>query len=321
MLIINIIIFIISCTLLYLAGELIVKSMLRLSRYLGVTEFIVAFFVMAFSASLPNLFVGITSASQGIPELSFGDIMGNNMVSMTLAVALCVFFASKKEIPINSETIRATTFFTIISAVLPIILIADGSISRIDGVVLIGFFIYYIYWIFSKKERFTKIYTEEIGGGIIEKFKAAIFDIVKTLFAISILILAAHGMVYATSAIAIDFGLPLILVGIIIIGLGNSMPDIYFGVVSAKKGETSMILGGLMGSVIILSSLVLGIVSIISPIHNENLELSIINRIFIIGAAILFFLFSKTGDKITSKESCLLLTIYIAFITATIFVG
>ena len=82
---------VLSGGLLYMAGEFIVASLLKLSRYFKVTEFVVAFFVMAFAATLPNLFVGITSALQGIPELSFGDIMGNNIIALTLAVAVGIF--------------------------------------------------------------------------------------------------------------------------------------------------------------------------------------------------------------------------------------
>jgi len=109
-----------SGILLYIAGEFIVAALLKLSRYFRVTEFIVAFFVMAFAATLPNLFVGITSALQGIPELSFGDIMGNNMIALTLAVAAGILFAPKRELPLENQTIQDTTFLTSLSAILPL---------------------------------------------------------------------------------------------------------------------------------------------------------------------------------------------------------
>ncbi|HMP67444.1 MAG TPA: sodium:calcium antiporter [Candidatus Paceibacterota bacterium] len=318
-LITSFIIFGISAGLLYFAGELIVKGMLRLSRYIGVTEFVVAFFVMAVAASLPNLFVGITSALQGIPELSFGDIMGNNMIALTLAVGLAVFFSPNKEIPVDNQTIKGTSFFTIIAAILPIILISDGVISRLDGLILIGLFAYYIYWLFSKKERFSKIYEEHEEKNVIFEAKLAFFDISKIVAGVIILMVSAQGIVFSASSIAIDLGLPLVLIGIFILGFGSALPEVYFGISSAKKGEVSMILGNLMGAVIIPASLVIGIVSIISPIHSDGLQFSIINRLFLIFAALFFFLFSKTHDKISTRESYFLLAIYIAFVLTTIF--
>ena len=152
------VIFIASAALLYISGELIITALLRLSRSLGLKEFVVAFFVMAFAASLPNLFVGITSAASGLPELSFGDIMGNNLIAMTLAVGVAVFFADKKQIPSGSETVQTTAIFTIVAAILPIALVADGTLGRGDGLALVSLFLFYLVWLFSKRERFERIY-------------------------------------------------------------------------------------------------------------------------------------------------------------------
>ena len=153
-------IFIISCVILYFSGEWVVGGLMKIARFLGWREFVVAFFVMAFAASLPNLFIGITSALQQIPELSFGDVAGNNLVAMTLAVALAVLFAKGREITAESRTIQTTSIFTIVAAILPLILILDGTLSRADGIILILLFVFYLSWLFSKKERFTKIYDE-----------------------------------------------------------------------------------------------------------------------------------------------------------------
>ena len=112
-----VLIFLACCVLLYFSGEWVVGGLMRMARFLGWREFVVAFFVMAFAASLPNLFVGITSALHKIPQLSFGDVAGNNLVALTLAVALAVLI-SKKELPAESRTVQTTSIFTIIAALL-----------------------------------------------------------------------------------------------------------------------------------------------------------------------------------------------------------
>jgi cation:H+ antiporter len=313
MLLVYISIFILSCIFLYFSGELIVKGLLRLARFFGVTEFVVAFFVMAIAASLPNLFVGITSALKGIPELSFGDIMGNNIIALTLAVGLAVFFSPKKEIPAENKTVKYTSFFTIIAAILPIILITDGNLTRADGLILICFFIYYIYWLFSKKERYSKIY-EKHQLEIIKETKYIFIDVTKISSGILILIIAAQGIVISSSSIATLVGVPLVFIGILILGFGSALPEVYFAISSAQKGEVGLILGNLMGAVIIPATLILGIISLIQPINNIDLEFSIINRAFLIIAAIAFLIFSKTDQKISIRESYILITIYLAFV-------
>ena len=314
----NITIFIVSCGFLYLAGELITVGLLRMARYFGVTEFVVAFFVMAVASSLPNLFVGVSSALRGVPALSFGDIMGNNMIALTLAVALAVFFSSKKEIPSDGKTIQTTAIFTLIAAILPIILILDNVLSRIDGVVLILYFFYYIFWLFSKKERFEKVY-EEHKIHIIKETKQVFIDLFKIALGVVILLIVSQGIIMSASFMAVELNLPLVFIGTIILGLGSALPEIYFAVSSAKKGETSMILGNLMGAVIIPASLILGIISVISPIKIEAVGSFATSRIFLIIAALIFFLSARSHNKISKKESYLLLAIYIVFVITVIF--
>ncbi len=308
--------FLFCCLLLYFSGDWVVGGLMRTARFLGWKEFVVAFFVMAFAASLPNFFVGITSALKGIPELSFGDIAGNNLVALTLAVGLAALFA-KKGIPAESRAIQTTSVFTLAAAILPLILIWDGELSRPDGGILILFFLFYLFWLFSKKERFSKIYNE--GESLITKdFKNFVRDIIKVFFGIVFLIIAAQGIVASAQFFAQAFNFPLVMVGVLITGLGSALPEIYFAVISARKDEGWMILGNLMGAVIVPATLVLGIITLICPIKIVDFSPFVIARIFLIISTLFFFFFIKTGRHLTKKEAFILMGIYIIFILVEI---
>jgi cation:H+ antiporter len=313
----NILIFIISAGLLYVSGELITSGLVRLARFFGWKEFVVAFFVMAVAASMPNLFVGVTSALQGIPELSFGDIMGNNLIALTVAVGLAVIFSPKKEIPAGSRTIQSTAVFTMVAAILPLLLLWDGMLSRTDGLILIVFFLYYLYWLFSKKERFTKVYEEHDMA--VDELKFATIDLVKIITGAIILFVAAQGIVQSAAGIAYALNLPLIVIGVLILGLGSALPEVYFAVNAARKGETFLILGNLMGAVIIPASLILGIVALIHPINSGEFEIMALSRFFLIMAGLFFFLFTRTQQTITARESYFLIGLYILFVALVIF--
>jgi len=308
--------FLFCCLLLYFSGDWVVGGLMRTARFLGWKEFVVAFFVMAFAASLPNFFVGITSALKGIPELSFGDIAGNNLVALTLAVGLAALFA-KKGIPAESRAIQTTSVFTLAAAILPLILIWDGELSRPDGGILILFFLFYLFWLFSKKERFSKIYNE--GESLITKdFKNFVRDIIKVFFGIVFLIIAAQGIVASAQFFAQAFNFPLVMVGVLITGLGSALPEIYFAVISARKDEGWMILGNLMGAVIVPATLVLGIITLICPIKIVDFSPFVIARIFLIISTLFFFFFIKTDRHLTKKEAFILMGIYIIFILVEI---
>jgi len=130
--------------------------------------------------------------------------------------------------------------------------------------------------------------------------------------------IAAQGIVASAHFFALNFNLSLILIGVLITGLGSTLPEIYFAIASARKGETWMILGDLMGAVIIPATLVLGIVALICPISNIDFSPFAIARIFLIISAVFFFFFVRTDRVITKKEAFFLLGIYIAFVLVEI---
>lgn len=311
-----ILIFIASCAGLYFAGELVVGSLMRTAKFLGWREFVVAFIVIAFAATLPNLFVGITSAINKIPELSFGDVVGGNVIDLTLAVALAALVA--KSLPADSRTVQTTSFFTTTIAILPLLLILDGELGRGDGLVLILTFGFYLWWLFSKQERFTKVYNEN-KIPLSKRLPTLLKDIGKIILGITILILASKGIVESALFFAETFNLSLSLIGILIVSLGNALPETYFAIASARKGQTWMILGDLMGSIIAPATLVLGIVVLICPIQIPDFSPFVIARLFLIISAFFFFIFLRTGKKITRREAIFLLGIYVAFVLSEIF--
>jgi len=310
-------IFLFCCGALYFAGNWVVAGMGRLAKFFGLKEFVVAFFIMAFAGTLPNLFLAIMSIANGVPELALGDVLGGNVVDMTLAVALAVFF-SKKGIDAKSRTVQTTLLFTFAAAILPLVLMADGFLSRTDGIALLSLFFGYVWWLFSKKERFKSVYNgQQIPIG--KQFGSFIGGILKVFFGVAVLIAMAQIIIVAANSFSAKLGISLPLIGILIIGLGNSFPEIYFSIAAAKANKTKMILGDLMGTVILAGTMVLGFTALVCPIKIDDLTIFATARYFLFAAAVFFYICVKSGQKITKKEGVLLLGIYIAFLITEIF--
>ena len=312
MLITSIAALIFFCLVLFWASSWIVESLIRIARYLGWREFVVAFFIMAFVGTAPNLFIGISSALHKIPELSFGDIVGGNLFDLTIILGLATLIA--KELPAKSKMIQTSALFTLAVAVMPLILIWDGTLGRGDGFLLILAFAFYIFWIFGKKERFSKIYEQEDGISLVKEFRGFLLDLGKIALGIIILLLASEGIVRFATSFATDLNLPIALIGILIVSVGNALPEAYFAIASARRGKTWMILGDLMGSVIMSATLVLGIVALICPIRITDFSPFLVGRFFLILAVLFFYLFIRTGKKVTRKEAVVLLLIYFLFL-------
>src|SRR3989338_10718316 len=117
-------IFISACLALSWLSKSLIRTLVQIAKFLRWREFIVGFFVMAFATSLPNLFVDVNAALHGFPQLAFGDIVGGNLVDLTLVMALAVLF-SKKGIPTKSKMVQRSALFTAVMAILPLLLILD----------------------------------------------------------------------------------------------------------------------------------------------------------------------------------------------------
>ena len=288
---------------------------MRVAKFLGWKEFVVAFIVMSFASSLPNLLVGIFSIFHRIPILSFGDVVGGNVVDLTLAIAISALIA--KGLPTDSRTVQSSSIFTLIIAVLPLFLILDGILGRIDGLILISIFIAYNIWLFSKKERFIKDCEDEDFSRIRE-FKPFLRDMGYISLGLLVILLSAEGIVLSSKFFAYAWHWDLALIGILIVGLGNALPEIYFSISLARKCETWMILGNLMGCVIVPATLVLGLVALLAPIKIPDFSPFVIARFFLIISALFFFFFVKSDKKISKTEALVLLFIYIAFVVSEI---
>lgn len=301
-------IFVFSFLLLYWSGSKLVKSLEKVCRFLGWREFVVAFFIMSIATSLPNLFIDVSAALQKMPQLAFGDIVGGNIVDLTLIIGLAILIGNIN-LPAESRMVQSTAIFTVAIAIIPLILIMDSKIDRIDGLVMILSFFLYTMWLFRKKERFSKDYEGE---------KISVKDFLKSFGGLFIflffLIIASEGIILSAKQFSFYFNVGLPIIGILLLGLSNCASEGYFSIISAKKKENWMILGNLMGSVIICSTLVLGIVALIAPFEITDFSTFAVARIFLIASSLFFLLSLKTGKLITKKEGIFLIIIYIIFV-------
>lgn len=314
MIFIYLIISIISFFILAYSSKKLVGSLSILAKFLGWKEFVVAFFTMALAATIPNLSVGISSAIHKIPQLSFGEIIGGNIIDLTIAMALAVL-VSRNGLKLASRTVQGTAIFTLLLALVPMILVIDKEISRGDGLILIFAFIIYSFWLFGRKDRFSKVYNKAngpLGAKIIFN------HVFKILGSIVLLLLSAEGIVRSATYFSNIFNLPLILIGILVVGLGNALPEIFFSIQAAKRGKSWMVAGNLMGAVIFPITLVLGTVTLIHPIIITDFSPFVIGRFFLIISAVFFLIFIRTGKRITKKEAAFLLLIYIFFIVVEV---
>jgi cation:H+ antiporter len=299
------IIFIISALLLAKSGTMTVKSLIKIAERLRWKKFIVASLIMGFVSSAPEFFIGITSAISNKPQLAFGDIIGSNMLLLTLVIGISVLWGGK--IPLKGVFLKKSYFYIAFYALLPLILMADGAINRIDGIILIISLVFYLKELREIHNRHKK----ELGEEKVEK--GFLKQLGLFILAMVVMILSAQGVVFSASRLALELNLSLVMIGLLVVAVGTSLPEIAFGLKSSIMDQKEMLLGNIFGSIVINSALVLGITALIRPFKIFHSSFYISSLIFTIIAVVLFIIFSRSHEAITRKEGKVLVGLYIMY--------
>ncbi|NIO44023.1 MAG: hypothetical protein GTN36_00505 [Candidatus Aenigmarchaeota archaeon] len=300
--------FIITCVFLGISGNLVVRSLSKIAQHYQMREFVLGFVLVAISTSIPELFVGIFSALNQIPAISLGDVIGANIIDLTVVIGTAALLG--KRVKVEKELNKKDILYTAIIAFLPILLFLDQELSRIDGVILIVVFCWFIINLIRDRKHFKMLKDGITRMQIIEQ-------VIIFIISLAILLVSAEFIVDIASHIATELAFPEILIGLVIVGMGTTLPELSFESNSVRKGFSGMALGDLLGSVVMNSSLVLGLAALIYPIKAEFLPF-LIGSIFLMLILGVFAIFAKTGAKITRREGIVLILFYIVFVIVSI---
>jgi len=292
------------------SGAVLVKIMTILSHYFKLTEYVLAFILMTFATTLPELLVGIVSASKGDSIISLGNIIGSNLVNLTFVLGLVAIVAGG--LGVESKIARRDSWIIFFIALIPMLLILDKKLSRGEGIILLIIFGWYIYHILHQKDAFThRVHhiSHDITG-----FEKLFKKISYFLLAAAIMILSAWGVVWSVELIAKELYVPLVLLSIILVAISTSLPELVFGIKAAIAKHEGMSLGNLIGAVVVNSTFILGLTAIISPIQIENFRIILIGGGFMLAAILIANIFIASKNKVSWKEGCILIGFYILFL-------
>lgn len=285
----------------------VIKSLTYIAQYLHIPEFVVAFILAGFATSLPELFVGINSAFNQIPILSLGNVLGSNIANLTLVLGLTIIFT--RGLKSENRIIQRNIVYTLIVLIYPLLLCLDGELSRTDGLALIVVFVLYNIILFYQSKDFSKKFDRAKRKDLIKK-------IFFFFFSISLLLFSAHLVVHFSQLIALELKISLFIIGLFLIAIGTSLPELAFGIRAVKEKQKDMILGNILGSLANNSSIVLGVTALISPIIIKNTISLALSAGFLILVYFFFIIFARSNKNISWREGFILLFFYLAFIVA-----
>ena len=249
--------------------------------------------------SAPEASVSINAALAGSNDIAISNVVGSNIFNGLVVVGICAFLHSFMP---HGEILKRDMPLNILVTVVLCLMFLDGRLSRIEGaVLLLGMIVYLGFMIYSaRKNR--------------EEGERSLLYIAGGLAAV---IFGGDLVVDKACIIATNFGVSQNFIGLTIIAIGTSLPELVTSIVATKKGDSGLALGNAIGSNLFNILFILGMSAVISPLH--VLGESVIDTVLLLGSAILLFVFARTGRRMTRSEGAACVLLYVAY-TAYLFV-
>lgn len=311
-----------AIAVLIISGKWVVRSVGVLARAFRVSEYVISFVLLAFATSLPELSVGINAALSGVPELSLGDILGTNIINVTLVMGAVAVVGGSVRLR-DYEHFRQNRLFQLAAVLAPLILLLDGTLSRIDGVFLLGLFVFVLIRLLDIDDRILgrKILrphlAPHVGHSATTRLELWKYGVVLVLSATALLG-ATYVIVSAAKTAAIALAIPAILIGVLVVATVTSLPELSIGIRSALRGHGGIALGDIFGAASINATFTLGVVAIISPIVLDDLRVVWIGIGFSVVVFSFIFLFLHTKQSLSRGEGCVLISCFVLFVLAQV---
>ena len=291
----------IGFVLLIKGADFFVDGSSSIAGILKVPSVIIGLTIVTMGTSAPEAAVSINAGLAGNSDISLGNIIGSNIFNLLVVIGACaVIFPAKS----NEDILKRDLWWNIGVSVLLFVLILDGSISRMEGIILLAVFIFYLGLMVRSA---MKNRMDETPMDVMPLWKSLLF----VAGGLAAVVFGGDMVVDNASLIAKAWGMSDTLVGLTIVAIGTSLPELVTSITASKKGDSGIALGNAVGSCLFNILFILGMASSITPV-NAVPEL-IIDTAILIVVTILILIVAKTGKRTNRVEGIICVTAYIIY--------
>ncbi|MDO8144238.1 calcium/sodium antiporter [Isoptericola sp. 178] len=301
-------------------GEALVRGAASLARTLGMSALVVGLTVVSFATSSPELAVSAGSALSGSPGLAVGNVVGSNIANILLVLGVAAIVVP---LTVTNRLVRTDIPVMVGMSVLALVLALDGTISTTDGVLLLGLLAAYLAVttiVARRTETVTTVPEADEDGGALGRLRTTRarsvgIDVALVVVGVALLVGGARFLVDGATRIASAFGVSDLVIGLTVVAVGTSLPELATSVIAVRRGERDMAVGNIVGSNIFNIGAVLGLTAVIAPGGIDvdpaavNLDLPVMVAVALVLLPIAF-----TGQAIVRWEGVLLVVLYVAYL-------
>lgn len=298
---------VIGFVLLVWGADKFVEGASALARKMGVSPLLVGLTIVAFGTSMPELAVSVTAALRGANEIAVGNVVGSNMFNLLVVAGLSAVICP---LVMDKMLLRRDWPLSIFAAVLLLVAIApDHVIARWEGAVLLVIFAV----ILSRQIKAALNDRAQLAAAeaeAAEMTKSPVMIWVNIVLGLACIVLGGQLAVNGATGIARMFGLSETLIGLTIVAIGTSLPELVTSIVAARKGQNEIAMGNVIGSNLFNILLILGVSAVITPIPVQ--ATSIIDCLFLIAISVVFYLPARKG-KLGRLPGAVMAAMYVVY--------
>ena len=312
----NIAVLLASLIVLIKVSSWAITNSVNLASVTGLGKTKIGFIIVAFSTSLPELFVVVFSIMD--PEtigISVGNVLGSNIVNICLILGVGFLLMALKYpdsvgffTKMAREEVGNLNFGLFIASVVPLILLYFGYASQVVGVLLVGLFVYNMYELSRKRQTVEEISDEA------EKRKLGKY-LFKSVLGVIGVVACAYFIVESASLLALSAGIPPVIVGATVIAFGTSVPELATSLDSVRKGFLDLAVGNIVGSCFLNITLILGLTFLLAPFNVNISAFSDLILFSLIANIMLWYILQNT--KVSKREGAILLGVYSIFLATS----
>ena len=302
----SILFIIIGAVLVLWGADRLTDGATGLAERLGVPQIVIGLTVVAMGTSMPEFFVSLMSAIKGTSDIAVGNVMGSNAFNTLAIVGITAMVAPMS---ISRNTVRKDIPFCVVASLALLLMCLDGEVSRWDAAILFAGFLVFIGYTLYLARRGVIQDVEVVKLENMGYWKAAGL----MLLGLVCLVLGSHLFVDGATQVARSLGVPDAVIGLTIVALGTSLPELATSVVAARKGQSAIAIGNVIGSNVFNILMILGITGVVLPMDIQSITL--VDFGVLLGGIVLLWLFCYTKYKVEKWEGALLAAAYVAYVS------
>ncbi len=306
------VIFFVAMGALIYGADFIIKESERIALHFNISHFVIGATLVAFGTSLPEMAASMMASANGKSDMAVANVVGSVIFNITMVLGI-VFLIAKNMQP-KRDLFALDSAWVVIPLVLFFIMIQDGVISRIDGALYLLLMVSYLLFLFTSSK-------EDLEGEIDEDLASKKFNWAKTIGFLTVgFVLTIGGASFVVDSgtnIARVFGVSEWIIGIFLISLGTSLPELIVSLVAIKKGNAEMSIGNIIGSNVANFSMVLGGASLIAPLTVDLVATKFDMLIMVAASITLLFILA---NKLYNKAGAIFLLIILALFIQNSFI-